>query len=235
MRPTLSKVTWSLVQYSGGPAFRGYYAALIFQGAGFERGITWAYSRPEADQPPVPQHWGSSGREKIQTHNYFEVSTNNDPEESPLSWRGYKFAVKNPNGEMSDWVEFSYDFDLPALKESQKKSEAAGRELLKSGQAQAAIEPLRRAMTYADRLFGVDDPRTVDVRRAWNKALDEASLAKIKYKVGDSVEFIAGPHDGLKGVVTEITLRHAFPYTVALENGGLAYAAVEHVRHVDER
>ncbi|ATW24572.1 hypothetical protein DCMF_07040 [Candidatus Formimonas warabiya] len=61
---------------------------------------------------------------------YLEVSTNDDEVEAPLSWREYEFQVKNPEGQKSKWVLFTYPFDYKLLKSIQCESLQLGMELL---------------------------------------------------------------------------------------------------------
>lgn len=221
--PALTEVTWSQLNYNGDRVgeFRGYYAGLIFKGEGFAPGATWAHRRLTGAMPGSegPSSWQASGRPEILKPWYFEVSTHHDPEEGPLSWRGYEFAVKNPDGMTSNWVPFSSPFDDAKLEETMNRSAETGRRLVDSGDFQAAIEPLRKAMVYSDRLFGYDDSRTTAFQDEWNAALDGAARQRIRFAVGQAVRIVAGPHDGEAGVIRSVHLRSASQYLVALADG----------------
>lgn len=201
--------------------FRGYYAGLLFRGMNFEPKVEWAFRRVEGGRPgeEKPGTWERSGRAEIQNDRYFEVSTHYDPEEAPLSWRGFDFAVRNPDGQMSEWARFSFPFDDAQLERTLERSTTEGRRLFSTGEFRAAIEPLRKAMVYSDRLHGYDAPTTVALRDEWNAALHEASRAEMRFKVGDHIKMTSGKYDGASGEITATHLRHAFPYTVKLDTG----------------
>lgn len=221
MPPKLFDVTWKQVRYSGDIVYRGYYAALIFRGDHFEPGVTWGTPRPHNGGPgeETPHGWQSSGRPQIQTDQYFEVSTTADPEESPLSWRGVEFAVRNPSGETSNWVMFSHKYDNRQLQKTLDENAAAGRRLIEQRDYKAAVEPLRKAMVYADRMFGCSDSSTIALRNEWSETLDNASLAAMRFEPGARVIVVRGRYDGLNGQITNRLLRHAFPYVVKFDDG----------------
>ena len=81
--PTLSQVTWEKLEHVEGGLHRGYHAGIIFRGANFVPGITWTMRRraPDPDsEPPYHTPWILPN---IYWGNYLEVSSSDDPVESP--------------------------------------------------------------------------------------------------------------------------------------------------------
>ena len=128
-----------------------------------------------------------------------EVSTHDDEIEGPLSWRDCEFQVKNPEGQLSNWITFTYPFDDAKLSEVMNQSAAEGRRRVAKGDNAGAVEPLRKAMVIADRMLGVNAPETSALRTEWNAALDNRTLDKLRFQVGTRVRVIAGEHTGKSG------------------------------------
>jgi hypothetical protein len=124
---------------------------------------------------------------------YLEVSTSADEIEGPLSWRDFEFQVKNPEGGISDWVPFTYAFDDEMLDKVRRDSLQGGTELLVAGKAADAIEPLRKAYVFADRMLGVQHEETLRVKTELDRARDEAALARLRFRVGDRLAIFFWP------------------------------------------
>jgi hypothetical protein len=152
---------------------------------------------------------------------YLELASGDNEPESALSWRGYEFRVKNPTGETSEWVAFTYPFDEAKLSAILRENMQEGRRLAAAGENQAAIEPLRTAMVFADRTLGIDAPLTTELRREWNAALDNATLDRCRFRPGQRVVVVSGEHVGKTGVIERIGLRNLQPYWVAVNEGEL--------------
>ena len=106
---------------------------------------------------------------------------------------------------------------------------ATGRALLDAGNAVDAVEPLRKGMVFTDRILGIEHPETVEVRAIWSRALDEASLSKLRFRVGDHLKVSSGPHAGKTGVVERIRFRHLYAYILAPKDGELFEATDQQV------
>jgi hypothetical protein len=145
--------------------------------------------------------------------------------EAPLSWRDHEFQVRNPEGHVSEWVKFSYPFDDKRLLGTMYESAGEGRRLVAVSDHQGAIEPLRKAYVFADRILGVDVIETRELRCEWNAAIDNAALAKLRFRNGAHVRLIAGEHLGKSGTIRELGLRHLRPYLIDLSEGGAIWAA----------
>jgi hypothetical protein len=158
-----------------------------------------------------------------------EVSTSDDEVEGPLSWRDYEFQLKNPEGQVSDWITFSYPFDDAKLLEIMHQSAAEGRCRVTSGDNEGAVEPLRKAMVFADRILGTDAPETSALRTEWNAALDNRTLDKLRFRVGTRVQVLTGEHAGISGTIATLALRHVKPYWIKPEEGDMVAAADDEV------
>jgi hypothetical protein len=107
-----------------------------------------------------------------------------------------------------------------------------GRRLAAAGSNQAAIEPLRKAMVFADRMLGVDAPLTAELRHEWNTALDNATLDRCRFRPGKHVKIVAGEHAGKAGVIEKIGLRNFHPYWVAVNEGEVISAGDDQVEEI---
>lgn len=223
--PTLSQVTWEKLGHAEGGLHRGYHAGIIFRGADFVPGITWTTRRCAPDpgaEPPSQTPWMLPN---IYWGNYLEVSSSDDPVESPLSYRDYEFQVRNPEGQTSEWVKFSYAFDEAMLERLRIEALRKGRELLASGKPIEAVEPMRKAYVFTDRILGLAHEETLQIKSEWNRAIDEAALAKLRFRTGDHLVVISGPELGKAGVVDRLLLRHVHAYLIKSVDGNLFQAS----------
>lgn len=229
--PTLKEVTWSKLSYTENGLHRGYRAGLIFKGHNFIPGVTIAWRRTGEGLPAgnTDYFWHLPN---IYFGEYLEISTAEDEPESPLSWRGYEFQIKNPTGKKSEWIVFAYPFDDEKLCVTLNENLIEGRRLAADGANQAAIEPLRKAMVFADRMLGADAPLTTEIRREWNMALDNATLDKCRFREGEKVKVVSGEHAGKSGVIEKIGLRHFYPYYIATGDGQTIQAKDDDVEEV---
>lgn len=216
--PVLTEVTWSPVGYQENGLHRGYYAALIFKGDNFVPGAVYTYRR-SGEGLPAGQSDYFWRLPSIYFGDYLEVSASDGAPEAPLNWRGYEFQVKNPEGHVSEWVSFSYPFDDKILENIRCESFRLGVELLESGKASEAVEPLRKAYVFTDRMLGIDDPETQDKKVVWNRAIDEAALSKLRFRIGDHLTVVSGERAGASGIVEKLLLRHVHAYLIRSENG----------------
>lgn len=224
-KPVLHEVTWSKLPYNENGLHRGYKAGLIFRGSAFAPGITWTYRRlGELGPPPGNQDyfWRLPN---IYFGDYLELSTSDDEIEGPLSWRNCEFQVRNPEGPTSDWITFSYPFDDAKLLEIMRQSADDGHCLVAAGDNERAVEPLRKAMVFADRILGVDAPETSVLRSEWNAALDNRTLDKLRFQVGTRVRVVTGEHAGKSGMIERFGLRQVKPYWIVTDEGGMIAAA----------
>ncbi|WP_010490794.1 SIR2 family protein [Pseudomonas sp. S9] len=222
--PVLTEVTWSPVSYQENNLHRGYYAALIFKGENFVPGVVWTSRRSGGGLPAgnSDYFWKLP---TIYFGDYLEISTSDGAPEAPLSWRGYEFQVKNPEGHVSEWVRFSYPFDDTILESLRIESFRVGVELLESGKASEAVEPLRKSYVFTDRMLGIDDPDTQEKKAIWNQAIDQAALSKLRFRVGDRLTVVSGERDGVTGTVEKLLLRHLHAYLIRPDNGDEPFQA----------
>ena len=207
--PRLDSVTWSKVPYRDGAYFRGYKAAIVFRGQNFAEGLE--VSHRQGDQAHL--RWGNVN---LILPNYAELSVNDDELESPLSWRGTSFSVRNSPAEQSAWVRFTHNFDWKSLSEELDRCEKLGVELLESGQSGEAVEPLRRAMVFAERIPQQAE-RAAELRRRHDSALDNAALEQMRFREGDRVRLVAGEMAGETGTVARLMLRRSTPYLIQID------------------
>jgi hypothetical protein len=225
----LRKVTWSKLPYNQDGLHRGYYAGIIFGGAGFTPGITWTYRRRGEQGPPTGNTDYFWRLPSIYFGDYLEVSTSPDEPEGPLSWRDYEFQVRNPQGEKSNWVLFSFAFDDQALMQMIDDFARPGRELLAAGGAAAAAEPLRKAWVFSDRMLGAAHEQTLRLKTETEHAREQATLAKLRFRPGDALSVSAGPHAGSSGIVEKLLLNHHHAYLIRPKDGDAFQAADEQV------
>jgi hypothetical protein len=223
--PILSQVTWEKLEQVEGGLHRGYHAGIIFRGADFVPGITWTMRRTTPD-PASETHYQTPWMlPNIYWGTYLEVSVSDDPVESPLSYRDSEFQVRNPEGQTSEWVKFSYPFDDAMLERIRVESLRKGRELLAAGKPIEAVEPMRKAYTFTDRMLGLAHEDTVRIKAEWNRAIDEAALAKLRFRAGDYLVVTSGPESGKSGVVDRLLLRHVHAYVIKTGDGNLFQAS----------
>jgi len=230
--PVLSAVTWSKLPDVEQGLHRGYRAGLIFKGGMFAPGITWTQRRQGESNPPTGNADYSWHLPNTYFGNYLEVSSAEDEIEAPLSWRGYEFQVKNPEGQTSAWVPFTYPFDDKALNTIRLDSFAKGNELLLSNRAAEAVEPLRKAYVFSNRMLGIQHEDTIRFKAMWERARNEAALAKLRFRAGDHVTVRAGPHMGKQGAIDRLLLNHVHAYLIKTLDGDEFQASDEQVESV---
>lgn len=228
-KPILREVTWLKLSHTENNLHRGYTAGIIFKGSDFVPGVTFAYRRVGDSAPPPGNKDYFWRLPNIYFGEYLEVSTHDDEIEGPLSWRDCEFQVKNPEGQLSNWITFTYPFDDAKLSEVMNQSAAEGRRRVAKGDNAGAVEPLRKAMVIADRMLGVNAPETSALRTEWNAALDNRTLDKLRFQVGTRVRVIAGEHTGKSGVIDTLALRHVKPYWIKAAEGDVVAASDEEV------
>jgi hypothetical protein len=231
--PVLEKVTWSLLEYTEGGLQRGYRAGIIFHGSNFVPGVTTAYRRMGEGLPA-----GNSDYfwllPNIYFGEYLELSTGDDPLEGPLSWRGYEFQVRNPDGMKSEWVAFTYPFDDAALDKVRRDSLAEGEAMLAVGRPDRAVEPLRKAYTFADRMLGITHPDSLRAKEILLEARDKAALAKLRFREGARLKVVNGPYAGQTGLVEKLLLNHVHAYVIRPAEGEIFQAADNQVEAAAE-
>jgi hypothetical protein len=229
--PILNEVTWSKLPYSENGLHRGYKAGIVFKGGSFVPGVTIAYRRIGDGLPAgnTDYHWQMPN---IYFGDYLELASGDNEPEAALSWKGYEFQAKNPTGQTSEWVAFTYPFDDTKLSAILDENMQEGRRLVAAGSNQAAIEPLRKAMVFADRMLGIDAPLTTELRGEWNAALDNATLDRCRFRPGKHVRIVSGEHAGKSGVIEKIGLRNLHPYWVAVNDGEVISAGDDQVEDV---
>ncbi len=225
-RPMLTTVTWSPLPYNEGGLHRGFNAGLIMRGADFAPGVTWVCRRKAAAEgsPDAVLHWKQPN---IYFGDHLETSTTTDPDETPVSYRGMEFAVRNPGGEVSDWVEFSFPFDDERLIGIMQHSEDEGRRLLAAGDPVAAVEPLRKAWVFSRALHSEGTGDHARIEDAWKAARDGAAWARLRFKVGDRLRVVQGKHVGNTGVVREVHPGCWQAYAIVPDAGGAELFAAD--------
>lgn len=208
-KPILQEVTWSLLLDKENNLRRGYKAGLIFKGKNFQPGITFTSRRKGEEKPTL--FWNMPS---IYFGDYLEVAQSDDIYENPLCWNNYEFCVKNPIGPQSDWITFSYNFDFDKLKEIMNKSEEEGKNLFAQGLFKEAIEPLRKASVFSNRIFGENTEETKKRSKLHWEALDKSILKNLRFKEGEKIKVIKGNFLGITGIIKKINLRWATPYEI---------------------
>ena len=228
-KPILREVTWSKLPYTENSLHRGYKAGIIIRGSDFVPGVTFTYRRVGESAPPPGNRDYFWRLPNIYFGEYLEVSTHDDEVEGPLSWRDYEFQVKNPEGQLSNWIAFTYPFDDAKLSEVMDQCVAEGRRRVATGDNAGAVEPLRKAMVIADRMLGLNAPETSALRAEWNAALDNRTLDKLRFQVGTRVRVVTGEHIGKSGIIDTLALRHVKPYWIRPAEGDMIAASDEEV------
>lgn len=215
-KPRLDKVTWVQLPYKDGAYFRGFENGLIFRGYNFSDELEITHRR-------IGKTF-SVGRDdyfwqkpNILLPNYAEISTGGNDIESPLSWYGFEFCVRNSALDVSEWLAFDYLFDWEELHTELDQCEEHGRSLYAAGHFAEAVEPLRRAMVFSDRMLGETSERTISLRDIWNEALNSAALAQLRFRTGERVKITNAEHNGLQGVITTLFPRCFKAYQITLE------------------
>jgi hypothetical protein len=227
--PVLREVTWAKLPERENNLHRGYKAGIVFKGSDFVPGITTTYRRRGENGPPAGNTDYFWRLPNIYFGDYLEISVGDDEIESSLSWRDYEFQVKNPEGEKSDWVLYTYPFDDEMLHKVRSESSALGKKLLTEGRAAEAIEPLRKAYVFSDRILGIQHPETLSAKLVWEEARDKAALAKLRHRVGDEVTVSSGPHSAKSGVIERLLLNHLHVYVIKPPEGEMFQASDEQI------
>jgi hypothetical protein len=227
--PVLREVTWSKLPEYEDNLHRGYKAGIIFRGSSFVPGVTYAHRRCGESGPPTGNTDYFWHLPNTYFGNYLEVSCSDDEPESFLAWRDYEFQVKNPEGQKSEWVAFTYPFDDEALNRIRIDSLAVGKSLLEKGNAREAEEPLRKGMVFCDRMLGMQHPETTQARAMLERARDESALSKLRFRQGDHLKVISGPQAGKSGIVERLLLRHLHAYVIKPTEGDVFQASDQQV------
>ena len=230
--PLLQQVTWSLVAYQENGLHRGYRGALIFKGNNFAPGAVFT-SRRKGEEFPVGKGDYFWRLPNIYFGDYLEVATSDDEPESSLSWRDYEFQVKNPEGRVSEWVTFTYAFDDVLLERVRTEAFQIGIKLLEEGNASEAIEPLRKAYAFSDRMFGIEAQETLEKKVFWDRAIDEAALSKLRFRVGNRLKVVSGEKAGISGTVEKLLLRQVYAYVIRPSDGEEFFQASDAQVEVD--
>jgi uncharacterized protein DUF4062 len=236
--PKLKEVTWSKLPYLENNLHRGYHAGLIFRGTDFAPGITFT-SRQIGEITPPAGHTDYRWRQpRIYFGDYLEVPSGNDEFESPLGYRNTEFCVRNPEGECSEWVRFSYAYDEGRLRAILKERQEEGERLFSEKKFSEAIEPLRKAMVFSERLDSATNERTRHLSELWNKALDGKTLSRCRFSKGARIKVVRGEHVGLEGQIEAIGLRNSKPYWIRADgsapgNAGLVAVSDDEVESAD--
>lgn len=222
--PSLGQVTWSKVPYQESGLHRGYKAAIIFKGDNFVPGIVFTFRRRGEGLPAgnSDYFWRLPN---IYFGDYLEVSTGDSEPEASLSWRDHEFQVKNPEGRVSEWVTFTYPFDDGLLESIGTEAYQLGISLLEAGKTSEAIEPLRKAYVFSDRMLGVEAQTTLDRKAVWNRAIDESAMSKLRFRVGARLKVVSGEKAGVSGAVEKLLLRHVHAYVIRPADGGELFQA----------
>jgi len=63
-------------------------------------------------------------------------------------------------------------------------------------------------------MLGIEHKETMRVKQAWERAREEAALARLRFRPGDRLMVSAGPHAGKVGVVAKLLLNHLHAYVI---------------------
>ncbi len=69
-------------------------------------------------------------------------------------------------------------------------------------------------------MYGQQAEETIVKKALWDRAIHEAALAKLRFRVGDALRVKDGPHAGVSGSVERLLLRHVHAYLITPANGG---------------
>lgn len=61
---------------------------------------------------------------------------------------------------------------------------------------------------------GIQNEETLRAKSIWERARDEAALAKLRFRVNGQLTVTAGPHAGKRGVVVKLLLNHLHAYVI---------------------
>lgn len=205
MNPTLEKVYWSRLAYNEGGLHRGYSGGLILLGKGFLPGITVRFSHDQSNGSQPNIFWGD----------YLEISTTDDDVENNISWMKVKFRVCNPEGETSEWIDFSSNLKKEEIKNILDQQILLGEQAAGKGDLDTAWEAYRKASVYAG---AIEDPRSSQLAQLREQTLDNSLRAKLRFSEGRMVRVTDGPHKGKVGKIKEINLRWRDSYVLDVES-----------------
>src|SRR5262249_26061987 len=130
------------------------------------------------------------------------------------SYRDYEYQVRNPEGQTSEWVRFTYSFDDVMLEKMRVEQLALGRALFAGGKPFEAVEPMRKAFVFSDRMLGLTHDETLRIKAEWEHTRNEAALAKFRFREGDHLTVKAGLEAGKSGIVERLLLNHVHAYLI---------------------
>jgi len=81
------------------------------------------------------------------------------------------------------------------------------------------IEPFRKALTYSERLNGYNSSQAECLRRERMEAMQNAALARLRFRQLDRVRVTSGQYAGRIGTIKELYLSHTAPYLISTEDG----------------
>ena len=181
IKPALSTVTWEKLPDHEGGLHRGYHAGIIFHGSNFVPGVTWTTRRCGVEGQCEPGNAHPWHLPNIYWGNYLEVSASDDPIENRLSWRDYEFQVRNPEGQMSEWVKFSYPFDDELLETIRVERLQKGRNFSRQGSLWKPSSRCERLMFSRIVCSAWTMRKPCASCREWEQVRDEAALAKLRF------------------------------------------------------
>ena len=221
--PKLESVTWAVLPKKEGILSRGYDAGVILTGSNFIPGITYRHRRRGAVEP---DWWHLPS---IYFCDYLELAAMATEADGQLNFYDYEFQVRNPEGQVSEWVPYSTDLNLDEVKGRQAKYLEEGKKLMAANTPDAAFEPLRKAWLYADRLFGTNSEETKVANEILNNCRDVRALERLRFRVGAELVITSGPYAGARGTVVQLLLNHVHAYVIKPEAGNNFQASDDQV------
>jgi hypothetical protein len=94
-----------------------------------------------------------------------------------------------------------------------------GRTLLTDGKPVEAVEPMRKAFVFSDRMLGLTNAETLRIKTEWEHTRNEAALAKLRFRVGDGLAVKDGPYAGKTGIVERLLPNHVHAYLIRPTEG----------------
>jgi hypothetical protein len=214
LTPVLREVTWSKLPEYEDQLHRGYKAGLLFRGENFVPGITYTRRRRGESGPPSGNTDYFWWLPNTYFGDYLEAAAGDNEPEAFVEYRDCEFQVRNPEGQKSEWLLFSYPFEDEVLHRIRLDALEQGKALLDAGKPVEAVEFLRKGMVFSDRMLGPTHAETIQAKAIWERSLDEGALSKLRFRVGDRLEVRSGPHAGRTGTVERLLLRHVHAYLI---------------------
>jgi hypothetical protein len=100
-----------------------------------------------------------------------------------------------------------------------------GRALLAGGKPVEAVEPMRKAFIFSDRILGLTNEETLRIKAEWEHTRNEAALSKLRFRPGARLSVISGPEAGKTGIVERLLLNHLQAYLIKPAEGELFQAS----------